>query len=888
MFHREDKDSELNDEIQSHLEMAARDRVQGGESADDAKDHAIREFGNVGLVRETTREMWAGASFESFLQDLRYGARMLAKSPGFALVAILTLALGIGANTAIFSVVNGVLLNPLSFPHSEQIVSIFTEMPNFNNGSISYPNFEDWRRMNRTFSNMAAYRSAGFNLTGHGEPERLSGEMISAGFFEILGVNPILGRTFSPDEDRIGENPTVMITEGLWKRKYGSDPGIIGQRMELNGIGRTIIGVVPATFHLHIQNFQRGGPGNDVYVPVGEFNEPAFHNNRAAGWGLDAIGLIKPGVTFQQSKEDMERVSRELAAAYPDVNSSKKARLVPLREEMLGAVRPVLVVLLGAVGFVLLISCANVANLLLARSTGRHREFAIRVAVGAGEGRIVRQLLTESLLLSLIGGAVGLLLANFGTRAAIAAMPVTMPRAEEIGLDMRVLLFTLCVSVLAGLAFGLAPALSAARANVGATLKDSSRSVSGMRSRLQSVLVAGETAMALILLVGAGLMIRTLFVLWGVDPGFNAHNVLEFSISGPPSFKQSPDKVRAAWREIHDQLAATPGVEVVSLSWGARPMEGDNEDDFWIVGRAKPPLNQFPMTLEYDVEPDYPKTMQIQLKRGRFFTGADNEHAPAVAVIDESLADKYFAGQDPIGQYIDVNTDPTYPEKFPNPQIVGVVAHVNQWGLDSDASFPLHAQMYIPLMQAADSSLKRGGLSPDVYVRTAQPGMPTFDVMRNRLLQLNGELVVYAARAEDDVLAGSIGQRRFSMTLLAIFAGVALLLASIGIYGVLSYLVGQRTQEIGVRMALGAQRADVLRMVLGDGVRMTVIGICIGFAAALGLTRLMASMLFGVKPTDPLTFASVAILLCAIALLACYIPAHRATRVDPIVALRYE
>jgi MacB-like periplasmic core domain len=301
MFHRDDKDSDLNDEIQSHLDLAARDRLKRGESSDDARSNAMREFGNVGLVKEATRDMWGGASLESFLQDLRYGARMLAKSPGFALIAILTLALGIGANTAIFSVVNGVLINPLSFPNSDQLVSIFTKMPNFNNGSISYPNFEDWRRMNRTFTDMAAYRSAGFNLTGHGEPERVTGEMVSAGFFEILGVNPIMGRTFSRDEDRIGANPTVMITEGLWKRKYGADPGIVGQRMELNGIGRTIVGVVPSSFHLHIQNFQRGGPANDVYVPVGEFNEPQFHNNRGAGWGLDAIGRIKPGVGFEQA-----------------------------------------------------------------------------------------------------------------------------------------------------------------------------------------------------------------------------------------------------------------------------------------------------------------------------------------------------------------------------------------------------------------------------------------------------------------------------------------------------------------------------------------------------------------------------------------------------------
>ena len=477
LFNRQEKDSDLNDEIQSHLNMAIKDRTQNGQTVRDARNSALKDFGNVLLVKQATREMWSGASLEAFWQDLRYGARMLAKSPGFALIAILTLALGIGANTAIFSVVNGVLLNPLPYPHPEQIVSLFTEMPNFKNGSISYPNFEDWRRMNRSFSSIAAYRSTGFNLSGHGEREHLHGEMISAGFFEILGINPLLGRSFSADEDRLGANPTVMITEGLWKRKYGSDPTIIGQRMVLNDVGRTIIGVVPSTFHLHIQNFQRGGPANEVYAAVGEFNEPQFHNNRAAGWGLDGIGRLKPGVTFEQARADMDRVSRDLAAAYPDVNGSKKAYLLPLKDEMVGDMRPVLLVILGAVMFVLLIACVNVANLLLARATGRSREFAIRIALGAGEMRIIRQLLTESVLLAFVGGALGLVLAKFGTAAAIAAMPVTMPRAEDIGLDQRVLLFTLVVSILSGIAFGLAPAWKTSRSDVGSTLKESGRKI---------------------------------------------------------------------------------------------------------------------------------------------------------------------------------------------------------------------------------------------------------------------------------------------------------------------------------------------------------------------------------------------------------------------------
>jgi predicted permease len=492
---------------------------------------------------------------KSLPQDLRYGVRVLAKSPGFSLIAILTLALGIGANTAIFSVVNGVLLNPLPFHDPHQLVSMFQEIPNFKNGSISYPNFIDWRRMNTTFAGMAAYRSVGFNLSGNGEPERLHGEMISSGFFEILGVNPLMGRTFTADEDRLGANPTAMITEGLWQRKFGGRKDIIGQRMVLDDVGRTIIGVVPSSFHLRIQNFQRGGPMNEVYVPVGEYNEPKFYGERGAGWGLDAIGRLKPGVTLQQAREDMDRVSGDLTAAYPDVNSGKKANLLSLKDEMIGNLGPVLFVLLGAVAFVLLIACVNVANLLLARSTARQNEFAIRIALGAGQHRVVRQLLTESLLLSMIGGALGLLVAKVGTTAALAAVPRTLPRAEDIGLDLRVLLFTLAISILAGVVFGLAPAWKASRGSVGGALSGSGRAVAGSRGGAQSVFVAVEMAMALVLLIGAGLMVRTLVYLWEVDPGFNPKNVLTVELSGPASYKSgSADAIRSAYRQIHDKL----------------------------------------------------------------------------------------------------------------------------------------------------------------------------------------------------------------------------------------------------------------------------------------------------------------------------------------------
>jgi predicted permease len=826
----------------------------------------------------------------SLPQDLRYGARVLVKSPGFSLIAILTLALGIGANTAIFSVVNGVLLNPLPFHDPNQLVSLFQEIPNFKNGSISYPNFTDWRRMNTTFAGMAAYRSAGFNLSGNGEPERLHGEMISAGFFEILGVNPIMGRTFAADEDRLGANPTVMITEGLWKRKFGSRTDIIGQRMVLDDVGRTVVGVVPSSFHLRIQNFQRGGPMNEVYVPVGEFNEPKFYAERGAGWGLDAIGRLKPGVTLQQAREDMDRVSRDLAAAYPAIDSDKKANILSLKDEMVGRMRPILLILPGAVGFVLLISCVNVANLLLARSTVRQREFAIRLALGAGQPRVIRQLLTESLLLSLIGGAFGLVLAKFGTAAALAAVPRTLPRSEDIGLDPRVLLFTLAISVLAGIVFGLAPAWKAARGSLGGALSESGRAVAGSRGGAQAVFVIGEMAMALILLIGAGLMIRTLFQLWALDPGFDPKNVMTFELSGPHSYKtQSPDAIRSAFHQIHDKLASSPGVEAVSLSEGAHLMGSDDEEYFWFVGKPQPAhQSDLPMAIVYDVEPDYLQVMHVPVKRGHFFTAADNEHAPGVIVIDETLAAKYFPNQDPIGQYLDFNTNPANPDKVPNPQIIGIVGHVNQWGLDSDGAEALHAQVYLPVAQIPDKDLQRGGLGADVFIRRQTAGGSNLAALRSRLLEFNSELVVHDPEEMEKTVADSISGKRFTMTLLGVFALLALLLASIGIYGVLSYMVGQRTREIGVRLALGAQRLDVLRMVLKDGARMTLVGVVVGVVGAMGLTRLMASMLFGVKPTDPLTFIAVTSLLCAIAMLACYVPARRAMKVDPMEALRHQ
>ncbi len=605
---------------------------------------------------------------------------------------------------------------------------------------------------------------------------------------------------------------------------------------------------------------------------------------------MDAIGRIKPGVTLEQARQDMDRVSRQLTRDYPEIDSNEKANLVPLKEEMVGDIRPVLLVLLGAVSLVLLISCVNVANLLLARSTSRQREFAIRSAVGAGQARIVRQLLTESVLLGLIGGGLGLWLANFGTAAAIAAVPRTVPRAEEIGLDFRVLLFTVVVSLVAGIVFGLVPALKMRRANLGGTLKESGRTLPGARSRTQGVFVVLEMAMALVLLVGAGLMIRTLFVLWRVDPGFNPRSVMTFSVSPQASLqKEPPAAIRAFFRRVHDQLVSASEVEAASLSSGATPMESDIDWYIWFASRPKPAhVTDLPMALVYIVEPDYLKTLQVSLKRGRFLTDSDNEHSSAVAVIDETLAEKYFPREDPIGQYLNLNNEPSNHDKRPNPQIVGIVGHVNQWGLDSDAANSLHAQLYLPVAQISDTDISNMAQGFGVYVRGKGADAPNFEMLRQRLLSLSRGLVVFEGEPMEQVVLRTIASKRFTMALLAVFAGLALLLASIGIYGVLSYLVGQRTQEIGVRMALGAARRDVLRMILTDGARMIMAGVGIGVIAALGLTRLMSNMLFGVKPTDVVTFVPVVVVLCLVALLACYVPARRAMKIDPMVALRNE
>jgi putative ABC transport system permease protein len=810
---------------------------------------------------------------ETLLQDVRYGFRMLRKSPGFAVVAVITLALGIGANTGLFSVINGVLLNPLPYQQPDRLITIYAKTGQFQQSSVPYLNFLDWQKGTSSFAALAAYRSEEFNLTGIDQPERLHSHMVSAGFFELLGVNPLLGRSFREEEDEPGATPVVLVGDGLWKRRFGSSREILGRSLTLNGIAYTVVGVAPGRLP--------GLTPSDVYVPIGQWNDPSFRDRRIS-MGTFVAGRLKPGVSLEQARADMEAIARNLAAAYPEADAGTSVTLVPLKKDIVGDTEPFLLVLLGAVGFVLLIACVNVSNLLLARSTGRAREFAIRAAVGASPARVIRQLLTESALLAIAGGALGLALAEWGTRAVLAALPTALPRGDEIALNFHVLVFALGVSLIAAVLFGLVPALKTAKPGLHETLKEAGRGSSSRRHRTQSALAGVEIAMALVLLIGAGLMIRSLAALWRIDPGFDPHNVLTFSLNLSPAHSTNAAAIRAAYREMLMRIEAIPGVIAASVG-GTVPMKGDSELPFWRQGQPKPANdNDMNWALFYPSSPGYWKAMRISLIRGRLLTEQDKENSPPVIVIDESFARQYFPNEDPVGKRINLGLLEMQPE------IVGVVAHVNHWGLGSIAHENLKAQLYVPMLQIPDRFMPLAARGVNVVARTASAPQFYEEALRAASKQFDRDQVVYDFEPMERIVSDSIAMQRFAMVLLGVFAGLALVLASLGIYGVVSYLVGQRKHEVGIRMALGAQRGDVLRLILGQGTKMALIGVGIGLAIAFGLTRLMASMLFGVSVRDPLTFLGVSLLLTTIACLACYLPARRAARVDPMLALRYE
>jgi predicted permease len=800
---------------------------------------------------------------------------MLRNSPAFAAIAILTLAFGIGANTALFSVVNGVLLNPLAYWHPGQLVAVYGRTPGIDQAPIAYLNFLDWQRDTQTFSSMAIYRNQDYTFIGKGEGERLTGYMISADFFSTLGVTPILGRTFLPDDDHPGAAPVVILGGGFWKRKFGSSLEIVGEPITLNGTSYTVVGVIPREFTFY-------GQDRDVYTPIGQWNDPSFRD-RGVDLSAHAIGRLKPSVTLAQAKADMDGIAQNLAAAYPEADKGVGITLVSMKEDIVGNVQPFLIVLLAAVGFLLLIACANVANLFLARAMGRSREFAIRAALGASQARVIRQLLTESILLSGLGGALGLLFASWGATAVLGTLPGALPRAKEVSLDSRVLLFTMALSLFAGIVFGLAPALKTSRVDLQEILKESGRGLSGARHPLQGIFVTGEVAMALVLLVGAGLMVRSLAALWRVNPGFNPSHAITFALSMPANAATTSVETRARLRHFDDKMRAIPGVQAVSVTLGSRPMIHDSSLPFWIEGQPKPAnLQEMPQAMFYLVEGGFQQAMGITLERGRFVAAQDDEHAPVVVDIDDVFARTYFPKENPVGKRIHLASFDVTAE------IVGVVGHLKQWRLDADPKSAIQAQFDYPFMQLPEKLMPLVADSVAVVLRTQGDPTAVMGFVRRAVAEIDPRQVVYNVRTMDEVVSSSFAARRLSMILLSVFAALALALACVGIYGVISYLVGRRTHEIGVRMALGAQRSDVLRLVIGHGTKMALSGVVIGAGAALGLTRLMANQLFGVSAHDPLTFAGVAVLLMIVAVAACYFPARRAMRVDPIDALRCE
>jgi putative ABC transport system permease protein len=809
----------------------------------------------------------------TLLQDLRFGLRTLTKTPAVTATAVVALALGIGANTAMFSIVRAVLLKPLPYSDPARLVQLSTSTPQFRDASVSYPNFLDWQQQSRSFDSMAAYRFENFNLTGDATPERLRGQMTSATTFGTLGVTPILGRTFTADDDRRGAAPVVVLTSNLWQAHFGGDPHVLGRSLTLNDRLYTVIGVVRSDDVLWRRT--------SVIVPIGQWAEPLFWN-RGVGMGMRVIGRLSQERSLPAAQTELDRIAAGLAKAYPTENKDHGIYAVSFADNLTGDVRTPLLVLLGAVGFVLVMACANVANLLLARATGRRREFAIRTALGASRARVVRQLLTECLLLASTGGLLGLLVAKVFNAIVISKIASQLPRAAQGQLDPSVLAFTAAVALGASVFFGLAPALRAARPDLTEALKEGDRGNTS-RPRLLAALVVVEVALGLVLTTSAGLMVRTMSQLWNVNPGFDPHHVLTFGIAGSPAVHGAPAAIRNGVTRTVDRMRDVPGVTAASVLVGGMPMSGDSELPYWVEGRPKPAEQSLmDQTLFYGVDPDYLNVMHIALRRGRFLSPQDTEQTPCAVAIDDDFVARAFPNQEPIGQHINLELLNMKCE------VVGIVGHVKHWGLDADATAKIHAQIYVAFRQFPDSVMDLVSTGSEYVVRTNGAPYSVVPALKQSVQQTSASMVTFGEQSMEDVIGESLSARRFTRLLLGTFAVLALVLAGVGIYGVVSYTVTQTTHDIGIRMALGAARGVVLRTVLAGAMRMAGAGIAVGAVAAFAVTRVMKDLLFGVSAADPLTFGAVALVLAALTLLASCMPALRATKVDPIVALRCE
>ena len=883
-----DTGRDLNEELRSHLEMLVDEKTSRGIPAEEARRQAMLELGNDAQIQEAYRDQAGLPFFEVLFQDVRYSLRTLRRYPGFAAIAIITLALGIGANTAIFSLVNGVLLRPLPYTHPEQLVSAFSTfkgLGNFLDGSTSPPDFRTLRAQNHTLSGLSAYYPSAWNLTGGENPERLQSLVVSADYFTTLGVEPALGRNFVRSEEQWGSHHVAIVSDSFWRTHLNADRDLSGKTLTLNGEVYNVIGVMPADFYVErpIQ----------LWLPMAwqPKDNADTHNN----YFISMVGRLRPGVTQAQASADLNAIMFSIAQQYPE-NKGIGGAVRSFRDTWLGDVRPALMVLLAAVAFVLLIACVNLANLLMARSAGRQKEIAIRSALGANRMRLLRQFITESLLLSLIGGGFGLILASFSLRLIPSTTDI-LPRVDQIRMDHWVLLFTLCVAVVTGVLFGLMPALQSSRpGGVNENLKEGGRNTSSAgNQRLRAGLVVSEVALALLLLIGSGLAIKSFARLMHVNAGFSPDHVLTFATSLPDRYDPQPDPLRigaaprvAEFLESNiARIEQIPGVKAAGCI-SSLPLHGENWGKLFVaLDRPIPPsMDQLEHIQYRAVLGDYFAALHIPLIKGRLLNDHDRKDSPYVVVVNQTLAKKYWPQQDPLGKTVLLSppenllppglAPPGYhPQKF---TIVGVVADAHYGGMN-EAPMPL---VYASVLQH-DSNM-----SPSFAVRTDGDPVLVASSIRSVLKQIDKDIPMARVMTMEETVSNSVAQPRLETILLGLFGALALILASVGIYGVLAYSVSQRTSEIGIRMALGASRSSVLGMVLSQGLRLAAVGMAIGFVLAIGLTRLMASILFAVSPTDPATFTAVLLVLATIAMLACYLPARRATKVDPMVALRYE
>jgi putative ABC transport system permease protein len=857
---------EIDEEMRFHLDMRTEENVRKGMSPEEARREAEKRFGRITRIKELGYEVRGGGWFETLLQDLRYGVRMFLKQPGFTLIAVLTLALGIGANTAIFSVVNAVLLRPLPLAEPERVVWLSDMLPQAGAVPTSLPEFLDWKDQNQSFEQLAAFLNSSMFIDTGGGTQDMPVGLVTPEIFALFRVNPILGRTFTNEETLPGRTRVAVLGHSMWQSHFGSDPNVIGKTIDLDGVAYTIIGVMPGGFS---------------FPDRAELWRPLRINPNALDRGphyLHVVGRLKPEVTLTQAQAEMSTLAARLSAQHPEKNAGHGVKLQLLRDVVVGDIRPALFILLGAVGFVLLIACANVANLLLGRVGVRQKETAVRTALGASRLRIVRQLFTESMMLSIGGGVAGLLIAVWGVKWLVSMGPTTIPRVHEIAVDPRVVCFTLLISVATSVIFGLAPALQASKPDLTDALKEGGRTSAGLhRNRLRSMLVISEVALSLVLLIGAGLMIRSFAKLSRIDPGFNPDGVLKMGVSLLVSKYPDDERVASFYSQLLEQAAATPGV-VSAAAISDLPLFGSNtSDNFTIEGRPPVAQQDQPIIEYHIVTPRYFESMGIPLLAGRDVAWTDTKQAPNVVVINEAFAERHFAGESPMGHRISLQGQERDPLL-----IVGVVGNVRQLGLDRK---PV-SEVFVPYLQ--DPLSKNYQRSMTIVARTNSDPGAVAGSLRAALTSLDKSLPVYDLKPMTEYLSDSLARRRFNLILLTAFAGVALVLAAVGIYGVISYGVTQRTHEIGIRMALGAEKADVLRLVVRQGMVMALGGVAIGLLASFALTRLMESLLFGVSVTDPLTFTVIALLLISVALLACIVPALRATKVDPLVALRYE